>query len=225
MGALGWNDLTVDSAGREGRRQEGQGRSVAHLQGLYGVVVALALSIAVERVLPASGRDVLHLPLLLASALLATLVPFYHGALRHLDEQYVVAEASPPREWALLVDFPLLFLESGLFLAMAVAVARPRLFLAVFFILLAVDVVWAWLTTMILAASPPGESRRGLRAQNTWSVVNLLACGGLGLLGVLSLSDRIPTGSLWWAIMGVAVARSALDYALTWRFYVATEES
>jgi hypothetical protein len=167
------------------RRQKAQERSVGHLQGLYGVVAALALSIAAEHVIPASGRDVRHLPVVLAFALLFTLVPFYHGALRHLDEQYVVPVSPPTLAWAVLVDFSFLFLESGLLLALAVAVPRPRLFLLVLFILLVVDIVWTQLTG-VLAASPAAGTQSGLDAQRSWSGVNLRTCIALVVLGALS---------------------------------------
>ena len=71
-------------------------------------------------------------PFLLSAALLVTLIPFYHGALRHLDEQYAGAGARQARGFV-LVDFLVLFLESCVFLALAVSIARPEVFGWLFF--------------------------------------------------------------------------------------------
>ncbi len=66
-----------------------------HLQELYTVVVAIALSLVVARLIPAPGGKVTFQPFLLSAALLVTLIPFYHGALRHLDEQYAGSRCPP----------------------------------------------------------------------------------------------------------------------------------
>lgn len=76
-------------------REHAQKTSVENLQSLYSLVVGLALANAVLKV--ARGElepvpvDLTTLPLFLG--FLVTLVPFYHGALRHLDATYIVARA------------------------------------------------------------------------------------------------------------------------------------
>jgi hypothetical protein len=188
-------------------------RSVAHLQELYTVVVAIALSLVVDRLIPKSGARVDSHRLLLGASLLITLIPFYMGALRHLDEQYAEAMSRSRREFSILVDFLLLFLESCAFLALAVSVARPRVFAFAFLLVLIFDVAWAWLaTTFLLRAAD-------LDAQRTWLRVNMLAAAVVGLVVIVVATHHVATTSLWWMIPVIAIARTAVDVSLTWRFY------
>src|SRR5690348_8969697 len=129
----------------DAQRRQKQERSVGHLQELYGVVVAIALGLAAGRLIPSAGRAIDFHHWFLGLALLVTLIPFYHGALRHLDEQYAQG-STPGRPYSVLIDFALLFLESCAFLALAVSVDRPHIFAKAFLALLALDVLWAVLT-------------------------------------------------------------------------------
>ncbi len=65
-------------------------RSVSHLQQLYTVVVGLALTVAITNLIDQAAP----VPIRMAAlpyfvSYLVTLVPFYHGALRHLDVTYL----------------------------------------------------------------------------------------------------------------------------------------
>jgi hypothetical protein len=193
------------------RRQASRERSVDHLQGLYGVVVAIALGLAVDRIIPPAGHPIQYRHLLLGVALLVTLIPFYHGALRHLDEQYAQGR-TPDRAGSVLVDFFVLFLEGCAFLALAVSVARPHVFAKAFLLLLALDIVWALLTNFILTKD--GK----LRAQMSWLYINVVT---VAVLLIFLSTDHDTTRVLWYAILTVAVVRSAVDFMLTWRFYAA----
>jgi hypothetical protein len=198
-------------------QRESQRRSVGHLQGLYSVVVALALTLAAERLFPASGHLAASRGFVLATALLVTLIPFYHGALRHLDELYGRGTAGAAHGFGVLVDFPLLFLESCVLLAMGASITQTRdVFAWLFFALLALDVVWAYLTTTFLVSAPERA------AQKTWLKVNL--CFGLALLAILviaSFAGWASSGALPYVVLVVAVARTGTDYASSWKFYVA----
>jgi hypothetical protein len=193
------------------RLQASRERSVDHLQGLYGVVVAIALGLAVDRIIPPAGHPIAYRPLLLGAALLATLIPFYHGALRHLDEQYAQGRA-PDRAGSVLVDFFVLFLEGCAFLALAVSVARPQVFARAFLLLLVLDIAWALITNFLLTKD------RRLRAQMSWLFINIVA---VGMLSIFLLTHFDTTRVLWWAIPALAIARTAVDLMFTWRFYAA----
>jgi hypothetical protein len=192
-------------------------RSVDHLQELYTVVVAIALSLMVDRLVPRSGARVHYHRLLLGASLLMTLIPFYMGALRHLDEQYADAIGRSRREFSILIDFLLLFLESGAFLALAVSVARPRVFAFAFLLLLVFDVAWAWLATRFLLRAAD------LDAQRSWLYVNVSAVAVVGTLLILVAAGSISTPSLWWLIPVVASVRTTVDVGLTWRFYAGAD--
>jgi len=190
-------------------------RSVEHLQELYSVVVAIALSLAVDRLLPVSRSGVRVHTLVLTIALLVTLIPFYHGALRHLDEVYGQGGGRAAHGFSVLLDFLLLFLESCLFLALATSVTRATTFAWLFLALLALDVVWAYSTRFLTASSEEAT-------QETWLKVNcFFACLLLAILVVMFPVGWATTGSLAYMVLAVAATRTAADYAFSWRFYAA----
>ena len=85
--------------------------SVQNLQELYTVAVGMALTLAITRIVPEAGSPVVvSLPNLVAYVV--TLVPFYHGAMRHMDVSCRGARTGTVREGALLGDFFLLFIEA-----------------------------------------------------------------------------------------------------------------
>ena len=96
---------------------------------------------AIVRFVPESGSPVWRsFPMIVAYVV--TLVPFYHGAMRHLDVTYRQAEAPPVREGALLGDFFLLFVEACLFLALANVIAHTTQATWTFLALFALDGLW-----------------------------------------------------------------------------------
>ena len=193
-------------------------RSVDHLQNLYGVVVGLALALAVGNVLTSAlGGDAVRwrsMPLFVA--FLVTIVPFYHGALRHLDDVYVGSGLPHPRSGAVLVDFFVLFLEGCVFLGLATSINRPERFAWTYLLLLSVDVGWAALTSTVLA------QERRLPTVLTWLKINSIAIPTLILVLALVYASGLDEHDLLLAFLPIfAAARSAVDYALEWRFYAA----
>jgi hypothetical protein len=202
----------------EESRRERQGRSVEHLQGLYAVVVAIALSLAIDRLIAASGAGVHYRWFLMFVALLATVVPFYHGALRHLDEQYAFGAARGTKRASVLFDFWLLFLVSCAFLALAVSLSRPRVFTFAFLALIAFDIIWTYVAQEFLAGGAD------LASQEAWQRINWVAAC---ILVVFSVATGVHTGYthlLWYGVPVLAIGRTLADYRGTWRFYAAVDE-
>lgn len=179
-----------------------------YLKGLYTFVATLALQEAVQQVIT-SPPDVTFrwhtLPLVVA--FLFILVPFYHGALRHLDELYgAEADASQPRG-IMMLDFSLLFIEAALLFALARLIAAPHSFGWALAVLLGVDVIWAILITTL--------TRQELLHESNWVRVNsvTLPC----LIGLVWLGQGFP----WFlgALAALAVLRTVVDYWLSWRYY------
>lgn len=190
--------------------------SVRHLQNLYAVVVAVALTVAVERSLPeAHAVETSALPLFVA--LLATLIPFYQGTLRHLDSVYIEGTVARVRDGALLLDFFALFLESCVFLGLAASVARPWFFAWSYLTLLTIDIVWTLVTTTALSAS------RTNWAQLRWLRVNLITVPILAVLLSVLAAIGWDNNAVKIVILPIALLRTAADYATSWRFYTATE--
>ena len=68
-----------------------QDNSVKNLEHLYTTVVAVALSLAIYQLIDTTGGKIqFRLELVWCFlTFLVTLIPFYHGALRHLDITYI----------------------------------------------------------------------------------------------------------------------------------------
>jgi len=201
-------------------------RSVDSLQRLFSVVVALAITVAIQKVLfdekgnmhvwydEATHAYVLwnalsnRLPALLA--FIFSIVPFYHGMNRHLDRIYVEREVPGNKEGYLVVDFFVFFLESCLLVAFASLVGVKDYAFIALMLLLAVDAAWAFGTHGIhYGAIAPSTAR--------WGVINAVT---IGVLLLFYCSNLFPIGVLRsWALSEVAVVRTIIDYSVCWRFY------
>src|SRR5215208_6828429 len=73
--------------------------TVRYLQELYTIMVAVALPVAITRMFDERQESAPFrlevLPLLVT--FVATLIPFFHGTLRHLDDTYVHRLVRPDR--------------------------------------------------------------------------------------------------------------------------------
>jgi hypothetical protein len=64
--------------------------TVRNLQELYTVAVGIALALAVQELINGSVEEPIEWSRVPAFiGFLATLIPFYHSAMRHLDEVYI----------------------------------------------------------------------------------------------------------------------------------------
>jgi hypothetical protein len=202
-----------------------RGRPVRHLQALYTVVVGLALTVAITNLVDQEASIPVRfsvLPYFLAY--LFTLVPIYHGALRHLDVTYLESLASEIRAGALMADWSLLFLESCILLAMAALLQRPETFSYVLTGLLAFDMLWGF--GAHLAFSPRAAD---LRAELKWARINFFTV--LILIGIIVFLDSLegtekPVATYrWMLILTIAIARTVFDYWWCWNYYYPGHES
>jgi hypothetical protein len=212
-----------------------QQSSARHLQGLYAIVAGLALTEAVSVL----AREVDNgLPtartLLMMTAFLATIIPFFHGGLRHLDDVYLI---SPPQRemsrFALPVDFLLLFLESVLVLGMAHRLTDPANLLAFLIFLLVVDIVWAIVTPLLidrvtlvktLQDSVPKLSFSS-DTETAWAQNNILFLP-LAIICWFALDNfdfSVTTSAI--VISLFALMRTANDYRVSWLFYFPAPET
>lgn len=198
--------------------ESAQQNSVRSLQALYSVVVGLALAAALDSVIdPVSGAVPIRfeaLPLLLA--LIITLIPFYHGALRHLDITFIEEGGKHVRSGALLVDFVILFLEGCVFLALARLLTQPQAFAWGLLTLFVIDIVWA--VAAHFAFTAPGEGQAELQwLQNNAAAAVVVLVYTLVTVSVFTASEREIF--LSWGIAAIALARTIVDYKRSWYFY------
>lgn len=194
-----------------------QANSVRNLQTLYTIIVGLALESAIVKLFDASLPGVpvrwSLLPILLA--FLVTLIPFFHGAQRHLDATYVEEDGEGLRRGALLADFVMLFLESALLFGLAALVARPRAFAWTLIVLLSVDIVWGVMARFVFSRTRPTT------APFAWARLNLVTIA-LAIVGLLVADRFAPAARDQWlpyAILGMSFVRTAVDYRIAWGFY------
>jgi hypothetical protein len=194
--------------------------SVRHLQTLYTVVVGVALTVALEDVsAQAPGKTWLLSSVdavLLLVAFVATLLPFYHGALRHLDVTWIEKKGRDVKSGALLADFVILFVEGCLFLLIARQLSSPFHFGIALTALLSIDVIWG--VTAHFAFTQPGADKAEWKwvQHNFVAIIVLVAL----LLSPASWAPK-PSQATWMAValLGVALLRTVVDYARSWDFY------
>ena len=200
-------------------------RSVDSLERLFAVVVALAITVAIQKILfdsnanlhkwydNATNEYVLcnvlmgYLPAFLA--FIVTVVPFYHGMNRHWDKIYV-ERAESAKEGFLVMDFFVFFFESCLLVAFASLVNLEDYAFIALMLLLIVDMLWAFVTHGIHYGEIKPSTIR-------WGIINLIT---LAFLGLFYFSNLFRVGVRRnWALFAVAVARTIIDYVVCWQFY------
>lgn len=191
-------------------------RSVDSIQKIYAVVIALAISQAIQSLLKEpSGVSVVNLKEFFSGlpafvAFLVTLVPFWHGMNRHLDRCYL-EKTSNVVQGALLFDFVVFFIESSLLFAAGWSL---RAGIQTFFYLgalLGVDMIWAITSHQIHFAGRRSHAKR-------WSAINL------GAIAVAFGIVEFPFENKPLVLMAIAVLRTILDYGLCWNFYFPSPE-
>lgn len=198
---------------------ESKTNSVRNLEHLYTTVVALALSLAIYNLIDTTRATVpLKLELLpFFAAFLITLIPFYHGALRHLDITYIEKGGKQVRKGALLIDFSALFIESCIFIVLAVLLLKPLFFVWGLVALLVFDIIWAFIA--YLGFSQDVQPKAELR----WVLINLIAVVILSVY--LIIFNFVPRATyvsdlkLSAGILGFSFLRTIIDYAWCWNVY------
>jgi hypothetical protein len=203
---------------RVGDIREARKRSVDNLQRLYTVVVSLAVTEMLKRILlpppgtgPAGTNDYL-----MAATFLITVVPFYHGANRYLDATYVTGERSA-KYFGLIVDFIFLFIEGIIFFALAVFVGKERQFYNTLVVLLLLDIVWVGSTVLTGSEDQPNQPHFP-----AWATINAVSAG---LVWVFAESN-VTKWQFWpddlvrnISLTATATVRTVLDYKIVWPDY------
>lgn len=186
-------------------------RSVAELTNLYTVIVGVALSLSVVNLFSDSNGSsgllsIEPVTLCLFVAFLSTLFPFYHGALRHLDETYARSGGAPTE--ILIFDFVLLLIHAMAFVLLSMLLKEPGQFAWALVVLLSIDVAWGVLMTF-------SHQEKKLNAQSKWAIINFLFVGfWCFYLLNNSIYLETPNSSLALAyLLGfLCVVRTLLDY-------------
>lgn len=197
------------------KRMENSIRSLANL---YTVVIGAALSVAVVSAIDINKglESISGVSILLFVAFLATLFPFFHGALRHLDDVYIENENKHVSRSALIFDFLLLFMHALVFLVLSQLLKQPIDFAWLLIVVLTIDVAWG-LFTSFGASSVTSNS-----AESRWTIINFVfvscVAGYLVNNNIYLKSANDPMALA--ALLAIAcVVRSMVDYVWCRDFY------
>lgn len=198
---------------------QARANSVKQLCDLYRVVIAIAVGIAfhgiVEESLNPESFDLSRWRLFLIFVI--TIVPFFHGAVRHLYATYVEQDASGRvKNWAILIDYWLLFLQGGVFIGLASSTPYQAAFHALFMIVLGIDIVWGVLAAIGFAGTASQA------AEIKWAKLNALFFVPLVLLFLFAealVENGVTDEVIGWTFLVLAFTRTVLDYAWNIKFY------
>ncbi len=191
-------------------------RSVDSIQRIYAVVIALAISQAIQSLLkdPNGSAD---FSVVLSShglpafaAFLVTLVPFWHGMNRHLDRCYL-EKTGTVVQGALLLDFVMFFVEAIFLFAAGWSLKSGIDTFSYLGYLLCIDMLWAITSHQIHFPNQESHAKR-------WSFINIIAM----TLAIFLVAFPFEYKPL--VLMVVAIVRSIADYGFCWDFYFPTSK-
>ncbi|HNP36965.1 MAG TPA: hypothetical protein PKK10_14020 [Woeseiaceae bacterium] len=201
---------------------EARRNSVTQLAELYNVVIGIALSVAIYNLIDVSARPapVNWGNLFGFAVLLVTIIPFYHGAVRHLYITYVEGGGSSRiKSGALLADFVLLFVEGCLFVALAILLVDPVVLVYGYISLLVLDSVWGFLAKLAFTGAAAQAAER------KWAIINVVTVAVIFVL--LAYVFEQGNGDFGFfakmAIFSIALLRTIADYSWCWSFYYPPE--
>jgi hypothetical protein len=192
--------------------------SIRSLVNLYTVVIGAALTVGVAGTIDVNKglESISRVAILLFVAFVATLLPFFHGALRHLDDAYIENESHHIKAGALIIDFALLFMHALAFVILSQLLKKPADFAWLLIVVLSIDVVWG------LFAYFAASSTTKLSAESRWAIINFFF---IVFVLLYLLNQKIYVGwggdsTTLAALIAIAcAARSVFDYLWCRDFY------
>jgi hypothetical protein len=198
---------------------------IASLKEIVSIVMGLALTNTVV-VLVTGGhyssiRSLRHVPLsttLYSIVLVATIVRFYHGNMRHIEHVHGrvsvedrYARRDPPLRTGLGIDFIVVLVQSMLFAVESFYASRRQEFLTVFVVLLILDITWFLIN---LREDPTSEV---VKHQRNWMFNNFSA---LVLIGFSFYKFGISHRDVYLDIgAGIMAVNTIVDFVISWTFY------
>jgi len=205
--------------------KEARKRSVDNLQRLYTVVITLAITENLKRLLftyPDGQTKIGYQEWLMFVSLIVTVIPFYHGANRYLDATYVTEERKA-KNAALMVDFLCLLIQGLLFFVVAMSSYDEKRFYTILSILLVWDIVWVVSTNLTAA-----DKEDKMKGYTNWAMINFIAtCALMIFVWSNALHWQFWSSTLATSIACsfVIVSRTVFDYFRVWHFYYPGDSS
>lgn len=189
--------------------------SVKSLQTLYTVVIGVALSSATVNLISSGDLSKITLQsLLLFFSFSLTLIPFFHGAMRHLDDAYLENKNEHIRNGALLLDFLLLFIHGVVLVILSFFMKNSLTFLIVLLSILTLDVIWGLFAHCASASKKNGAELKWVTINSIFVAVFVAYLSHIDVMAgnynETNLSVIVSVGCL---------IRTVIDYSWGWSFY------
>ena len=190
--------------------------SLKSLENLYSIMAGISLSVGMYSLFepnrPSNPIKWELLPYFLT--FLVILIPFYHGALRHLDDAYNARNKPEHCSGAVhFIDFLMLLVEGCVLVAVAVLTCSPIFFAWAIVILLSLDIAWAVLTNSVGISGD-----KWTKPERKWAKINSSALLIL-ILFLCFVSPRLSAITLGIGLLVLSFLRSVVDYWCCWEFY------
>lgn len=217
------NSESKPDQGSESRRVHAAVQStISSLKEIVTIVTGLTLTNAIVQLLTANNTialgniDRLALPLFVM--LIANVIRFYHGNMRHLDIAYTAelgkgssADLKFSGGRKVAVDFFVIFFQSVAFSIISFLIRQPKEFFILFISLLVVDVVW------FLSVYQYAADRKAFAHQKRWTLNNTTGVFAL-LVGISTVSSLHSTIQVC-VLGGILLVNTVIDYVISWEFY------
>lgn len=212
--------MAVTAHDKQVRRAiEARFNSIKQLCDLYIVVISIAAGLAFRDIVDPAVRPIpIRVDrLTLFAAFMVTIIPFFHGGVRHLYATYIeTGGSSRVKNWVVLIDYYLLFVGGGLFVALSSCLDSAHAFAVILTGLLALDIVWGTLAQIGFGGT------QAQRAELSWAKINAVTVVVL-LMFLLTekvlLSTHLGETELRLFLLLLTSVRTGVDYYWNHSFY------
>jgi len=149
--------------------------------------------------------------ILLYFVIIINIVRFYHGNTKHIDIE-IVSEQETRKIGGikLAADFFSILLQSIIFSIMSFYLNNNETFVAIFTVLLGIDIFW-YITTNNFA------DKKHYDHQKRWTINNLIAFVVLLLIFLIKLDT---SSSLFFVLAYITILlNTIIDYIISWKYY------
>ena len=208
-----------------------QGTLVSSLRGLPGIVMAIALPVAIISLFCPAGitgqptplKEISTQSLFAFLCVFLVIVRFFHGNALYITNTYEASLTSGANKWhriRLGIDFVVFLLQGILLVTISIYLLHPEDFYSLFIALFLLDTLWFVGAHSFAGLYPEQEalrSREEMRTALKWLGVNFFTA-------VIMLIAIVRNGEIKYShddfLLFVILANSVVDFTLNWRFYL-----
>jgi hypothetical protein len=184
---------------------------------LSGITITFSLGRIVDGIDSRAGTNLQAMTLFVLLTL--SIVRFYHGNMRLLDDSYfaaegevVAAEGKVKARRNIVVDFGVILVTSVVFAAMGAFIQDYEFFFGGLTIILVMDTIWG-----VMAIS--ANNIEALDIQKRWVINNAVCAFALLVIYIANAQFHLPEQWTFGLMVGCALVSTIGDYVASWEFY------